>query len=129
MVGSDRRQTGGGIMKRHAIGIAAALALLGQQGMASAQGSANTVMLGCRNDLSQHDDKNQVYLSAMCTGIIRTMFYFGSRLGFCIPDGTNAGQAIRVVVLYIDQRPARMHERFEDLALEAMQKAWPCRRQ
>jgi hypothetical protein len=25
-------------------------------------------------------------------------------------------------------RPARMHERFEDLALEAMQQACPCRR-
>jgi len=60
-------------MRKHPIGIAAAVALLGQQSMASAQGSANNVMVGCRSDLSQHDDKNQVYLSAMCTGIIRTI--------------------------------------------------------
>jgi hypothetical protein len=33
-----------------------------------------------------------------------------------------------MIVLYIDQRPERMNERFEDLALEAMQQAWPCKR-
>jgi hypothetical protein len=26
-------------------------------------------------------------------------------------------------------RPARLHERFAKLALEALQQAWPCRRQ
>jgi hypothetical protein len=38
------------------------------------------------------------------------------------------GQAVGVVVRYIDQRPERMHEKFMTLALEALQQAWPCRR-
>jgi Rap1a immunity proteins len=38
------------------------------------------------------------------------------------------GQAVKAVVAYIDQHPERLHERFEVLALEAMQQAWPCRR-
>ena len=35
-------------------------------------------------------------------------------------------QAVRVVVAYIDQRPARAHETFEFLAFEALERAWPC---
>jgi hypothetical protein len=35
-------------------------------------------------------------------------------------NGANVEQAIRVIVLYIDQRPARMHEEFLHLALEAL---------
>jgi hypothetical protein len=117
-------------MKRYAIGIAVALALLGQEGGAFAQtdpASANRVMPGCRDFVSDAD--RSMYLQGLCAGLIRAMFYFGSgRFGICPPSGASVGQAARVVVLYIDQRPARMHEVFEDLALEAMQHAWPCKR-
>jgi hypothetical protein len=92
---------------------------------------ADTVMPGCRDALNPdavNKSPYRIYLKATCTGIIRTMFYFGhANLGMCPPTGSNIGQAIRVVILYIDQRPARMHEQFEDLALEALQQAWPCR--
>jgi hypothetical protein len=33
-----------------------------------------------------------------------------------------------LVAAYVDQRRERMNERFEMLALEALQNAWPCRR-
>jgi Rap1a immunity proteins len=121
---------------RHAIGIAAALALMGQQGAALAQsrdvGSANSVMPGCRDALSPEaaPDTYRAYVKAECTAIIRTIFFFGqSHFGLCAPNQATVGQAIRVVGVYIDQRPERMHEHFERLALEAMRRAWPCRRQ
>jgi hypothetical protein len=82
-------------MKRHAIGIAAALVLIGPSSIASAQtdtSTANYVTNGCR--------------------------------GFLSKDGRVDR---RVVVAYIEQRPARMHEKFGLLAVEALQKAWPCR--
>jgi hypothetical protein len=44
-----------------------------------------------------------------------------------IPDGVATGQMVRVVVSYIDARPARMHEPFKGLALEALRAAWPCK--
>ena len=117
-------------MRIHAIGIAACLALLAQ-GIALAQSpdmrSANTVMRGCRDN--SKDDVPAIFLSGYCAGIVRAMFQFSSRLGFCVPDGAEAGQAQRVVVAYIDQRPERMHETFDFLALEALRRAWPCRRQ
>jgi hypothetical protein len=108
--------------------MAAALALLGQQGGASAQSrqddllSANGVMPGCREEINT----SNVFLRGYCLGSIRVMLYLHPRLFFCAPSGATVGQALRVVVLYIDQRPARLHERFEDLALEALQQAWPC---
>ena len=38
------------------------------------------------------------------------------------------GQMVRVIVAYIDARPARVHEDFRLLALEALVDAWPCKR-
>src|SRR5258708_9926592 len=31
------------------------------------------------------------------------------------------------IIAYIEARPTRMHESFNDLALEALRTAWPCR--
>jgi hypothetical protein len=58
------------------------------------------------------------------------MGYFSrSHFGVCIPDDdAYSMQIIRVIVRYINERPERMHEHFELLALEALQQAWPCRR-
>jgi len=118
-------------MKRDAIGIAAALALLGQQGSVLAQStdSANSLMPGCRDALSQPaSNQLQGYVKGECTAVIRTIIFFGqSHLGICLPNQATLGQAIRVIVLYIDQRPERMDERFELVAGEALRRAWPCK--
>jgi Rap1a immunity proteins len=45
----------------------------------------------------------------------------------CPPKGVTSGQALRVVVTYIDAIPARMHENFKYLAVEALRAAWPCK--
>ena len=78
---------------RHAIGIAACLALLAQQGMALAEAkrdvvSANYVMPGCRELVSEgHHDLG---LQGVCSGIVGMMFNFErSHLGICFPDGAN----------------------------------------
>ena len=43
------------------------------------------------------------------------------------PERVTTEQMVRVVVTYIEGRPARMHEPFNHLALEALRAAWPCR--
>jgi hypothetical protein len=48
------------------------------------------------------------------------------KLILCPPKGSDRAQSIRVVVQYIDSRPARLHENFPDLAQEALRAAWPC---
>ena len=116
-------------MKRHAIGIAAVLGLLAQQSAAAQQdtGSADYVIVGCRNGLS--GETRQPFRQGLCAGIVQTILYFGrTSFNVCIPEGVTMGQAIRVVVAYIDQHPERMHERFETLALEVLQQSWPCQK-
>jgi len=46
---------------------------------------------------------------------------------FCPPAGATIKQRIQVIIAYIEARPQRMHEDFRVLAVEAMQKAWPCK--
>ena len=112
--------------KQHAIVIVAVMALLVQPRAATVQMSANDVMPGCR-ELADGTGKNLV-LQGYCRGVVQQFLSFGSLVGMCSPNQISIAQAARVVVLYIDQRPARAHEGFTDLALEALQQAWPCRR-
>ena len=116
--------------KRHTIGIAAALALLGPQGAASAQpinvAGAGVIMPGCREALNE--SPRIPFDRGICVGMVRAMFFFGSKLDVCAPDGATVRQALTAIVRYIDERPERMREHFELLALEAMQQMWPCRR-
>jgi hypothetical protein len=116
--------------KRHAIGIAACLGLLAQSGITSAQSekdvfSANSIMPGCRNAMSNNG--REPIKQGICLGVVQTMLYLsGPVFGLCTPEGANLEQVLRVVVRYIDRRPDRTHERFENLALEAVLEAWPC---
>lgn len=117
--------------KQHAIAFAVVLALVSQQGAALAQSqdmaSANYLMPGCRNfvDGAAHGH----FLQGACAGVVRATSYFGrSNLGACVPEGTTFNEATKVIIVYVDERPERMHERFEKLALEALQQAWPCTR-
>jgi hypothetical protein len=112
--------------KRHAIGFAGCLVLLAQPGTAFAQTSANYVMTGCR-ELSKEAGTAPV-LQGHCGGVVDAILSFGPLLGVCAPKGATAAQGVKVVTLYIDQRPERMHEGFANLAREALQQAWPCGR-
>ena len=114
--------------KRHAIAIATALALPAQQDAAVAQApeSAYRAMLGCRDFVANAN--SNMYLQGVCAGVVRSLVFVGRSLGICRPSGANVAQSAKVVVAYIDQRPERMHEQFESLAIEAVQQAWSCQR-
>jgi hypothetical protein len=90
--------------------------------------SANYLMPGCRAFL-QPSSPSPVFtvmlLTAECSGLIEGLIY--ARTTVCLPAGVTSAQAIRIVVKYIDDEPARLHENFKALALEALRAAWPCR--
>lgn len=88
-------------------------------------GSANHIMPGCRS-FTQTPAKGleAAFLSGECMGIIETIVGLGLA---CAPKGSTHEQGVRVVVKYIDERPARTHENFMLLAQEALRAAWPCR--
>jgi hypothetical protein len=53
---------------------------------------------------------------------------YASRLfGVCPPDEVTLAERARVAVTYVEAHPERMKEDFRVLAVEAMQKTWPCK--
>jgi hypothetical protein len=64
-----------------------------------------------------------------CVGFVDGLVHAARSLIFvCVPQEATTGQAVAVVVKYIEARPERMHEPFGNLALEALTAAWPCKR-
>jgi hypothetical protein len=68
----------------------------------------------------------------MCVGSLYSIFsvstYFPPSQSFCSPDNIHALQLARVAIKYMEDNPARLHEPFSSLAIEAFRKAWPCKR-
>src|SRR6266446_6441806 len=62
-----------------------------------------------------------------CIGMIEGVALLANYGVFCPPAGAIIKQRIQVITAYIEARPQRMHEDFRVLAVEAMQKAWPCK--
>jgi hypothetical protein len=85
--------------------------------------SANRRMPACREFI--REGTIATYESGICYGLVSSILYLDDET--CHPKIT-IGQGVRVVVKYIDERPARHHEDFRALALEALRAAWPCPR-
>ena len=93
--------------------------------------SAHALMPGCRNFLAppKAEDLMAILIRGVCIGEVQGVWDTAVALvGVCSPPQVTSGEAVRVVVQYIDARPARMHEPFDLLALEALTAAWPCRK-
>jgi len=113
------------------------LAALALAGTAAAEdiGSANWAMPFCRSALNGGANIG----TGFCTGTVGGIAFMGSHIRLesdghlsrqsCLnlPHQVTTEQLVRVVVTYIDAWPARLHETFNLLALEALRTAWACR--
>jgi hypothetical protein len=99
----------------------------GAQQQRNTTNSANSMLPHCKSDTGGRG----IFMEGVCSGSIATLGFVGPILDdayrFCFPDGATNEQMTRIVIAYIEARPARMHEDFRDLALEALRAAWPCR--
>jgi hypothetical protein len=108
--------------------VAALLVWAGQAAGAEDDNSANYLLPACRASVDTNY-KHDLFIQGACAGMItgiRDMLHHSKVI--CSPDKATNGQAIRVVIQYIEARPERMHERFSLLAREALIAAWPCRK-
>lgn len=95
--------------------------------------SANAVLPSCK--LVFADDKaiaaadaSEGYSAAKCLGLVEGIAYGASAgAGVCGDPKVTIVQLTRVVVQYIDNLPARLHENFKALALEALRAGFPCK--
>jgi hypothetical protein len=112
-------------MTRYALAILIALTMPAR---AADVDSANYLLRGCKAFIVR-ENTMPTPIDAMkqgrCVGLVDGLSYTGN---FCQPKGVTTGQAVAVVVKYIEARPERMHEDFGILALEALTAAWPCKR-
>jgi hypothetical protein len=88
--------------------------------------SANFFLPGCKGFLVP--ESTTTLMQGRCLGVIEGLAYGVGGQEICQPKGGEAGQAVAVVIKYIEARPERMHEPFAKLALEALTAAWPCKR-
>lgn len=100
---------------------------------ADAGSSGNQMIPGCRLLMDEKslirsvDDGMRV---GECAGVITTLYYVAKGLPssarFCPPSSVTVGQAARVIVKYLDDKPELLHGDFRDLAIQALRRAWPC---
>jgi Rap1a immunity proteins len=98
---------------------------------ASAQDTttANQMLPGCKGLLDNSMTSGvSVYQQGRCGGYVASLVYGVGEQEFCSPKGVSIGEAVAVVIKYIEARPERMHEPFHALAIEALTAAWPCQR-
>lgn len=110
--------------------------LLGLPIMARAQSttmftnSGNYFLPGCKSltlRSSFSDDQLENFKAGQCLGAI--MVLQSHLIGYgaaCMPSSIPLRQVVRVVVKYMEDHPAQLHEDFLQLAGPAIHDAWPC---
>ncbi len=86
--------------------------------------SASARMPGCRNQLNKKSARDllDAYTQGICAGAVKALLFTSS----CPPQNVTNYQAMSVVIRYIESQPARQHESFFALTIEALRQAWPC---
>lgn len=73
----------------------------------------------------------EIVTATYCVGAVSALIgaapFLAPQYRFCFPDDVTAGEAVQVVVAYLESSLSRLHEDFRKLALAAMRQAWPCR--
>jgi hypothetical protein len=125
----------------------AAVAIWLSIGLSAAHGvggpaSVDDVLPGCKAFVSAGEgtynpainrDAFLAFRTGRCWGIIEGIISAGYSLGICLPsgpalpEGPPMGQIMRVVVNFIEAHPAKMHEGFVPLAVQALWGAWRCK--
>lgn len=89
--------------------------------------SATWNMPGCRQYVVQPTTMQSGFCAGAVAMALTTSRYLPrGGLRSCPPEEVSVDQGVRVVVAYIDRIPARHHEIFYLLLLEALKVAWPC---
>jgi hypothetical protein len=68
--------------------------------------------------------------AAICIGMVEATRNLASFLPdpfrSCPPEPATNGQAIRVVIKFMESHPERLHEKFQVLLLAALREVWRC---
>lgn len=99
------------------------------------QMTAQETRPGCEGLLAEvkEDPRSMMAVkSGYCAGVTEALISMGkwnSLVPICQPTGSNVGQAIRVVLKFMDDEPGSTQKTFVLIAGLALAKAWPCPKQ
>lgn len=71
-------------------------------------------------------NRQNIFYSGLCSGIVEAITNNGSRLGVCVPSGVTRGEENMVVFKYASHHPEMLHLEMSSIALFALSAAWPC---
>jgi Rap1a immunity proteins len=117
------------LLARYTVAAAVFLSASAASAVEDAILSADQMLPACRAFIADNapSDIDGVFQAGRCIGLMQGLGYPSRLFGVCPPDEVTLAQRARVAVTYVEARPERMHEDFRALAVEAMQKAWPCK--
>lgn len=84
----------------------------------------------CQTSMKSIDDATiqmseiENFHDGLCRGIVLGIFNVSSKV--CSSEKNTVGQAIRVVLKFLQDHPEKLHLRATDLAEQAMAQAFPC---
>jgi len=95
--------------------------------------SANYMLPHCQDWVARAPTKPaDTALAGICAGTVGAALHYSMLMEAayksCPPKGTTNGQAIEVVVRYLEARPEIGDQDFRMLALSALRATWPCPR-
>jgi hypothetical protein len=101
--------------------------------LAQSDPSANYMLPHCRNWIDRIPTKPaDTALAGMCAGTVAAALHYSTFLEApyksCPPKGVTNGQAIEVVVRYLEAHPEVRDQDFRMLILSALRTTWPCPR-
>ena len=114
--------------------------VVGTVGQCFAQITGNEIQEGCQIGLNYTVNSARLISSVdagkagFCLGFTQAILSLGGGGGgglagpnrFCLPDEATMGQAIHVLLKYLNERPELTHESSVKLSLHAFQAARPC---
>ena len=92
--------------------------------------SGNAWVEPCRAALDKNNSQDP-FSEGVCFGFVTGVFTtlaWPRNERICPPNEATVNQALRVIVYWLDQHPARLHENFHALAMVALTQAWPCKK-
>ena len=91
--------------------------------------SADQMLPACAAFIAERAPReiDGVFHAGRCIGLMQGLGFASRLLGVCPPDEVAEALRARVAVTYVEAHPERMKEDFRVLAVEAMQKTWPCK--
>ena len=114
-------------MKRTCILLTVMLLLSSSAGAQDVTRGASSMLQHCKNFLGL-DSMRIDMMAGMCAGKIIALDDLRNVLPqpWCPPRQVTTAQMIRVVVHYLETRPAPLNENFTHIAMEALKVTWPC---